>query len=857
MRGKPSEFLNNGYSRRFIIALLGMLAASGLVGTGLVLYGARGQNQGAIEASAKLAQTALNVKQREIARNLQDYAERKDFQAQLANGIDREWASKDGNLGSNIFASLGYEMAFVIGPDRTTRYAVLEGRPLNLDAFVAIPNGLHELVERSSGRSMPEVGLLRSGPHVLLVAAAAIHSPSDAAGGAARPMILVFAKRLNGPLLTRIGSDYLLNRLRLKAGDESDLGASLALRAPDGAELGQVTWIPARPGDENLRLVLPPMGIAFLVFAVLAALAYGYSRRSNAKLQASAQTIDAFADTLQRSEARFRDVAEASSDWIWECDRDLRLVFVSSRFHEVTGLDDAAAIGMPLDAFFRIDGAGEVWLRPAGSGPLDHSVRDLRYSYEDASGRTRIGRVSARSVIGDDGTWAGYRGTATDITNEVEAQARAAHLSLHDTLTGLANRALFRERLEIALASHRLEHSRAAVLYLDLDHFKEVNDTLGHAAGDLLLQQVAERLNGCVRPNDTVARLGGDEFVVIQQAFVQPLDAIALARQILETLQVPYALAGREYRLGVSIGIAVPDEDGQSAEALLKNADTALYVAKDGGRGTAQLYEAHMGLEREARRTLEMDLAQALERDQFELHYQPLVALEDDRIIGVEALLRWRHPTRGLVAPGEFIPLAEETDLIVPIGEWVLRTACRQAAEWVDIVIAVNLSPIQFLHHDIVSLVARVLTETGLPPNRLELEVTEGVLLRDTATARETLVRLKALGVRIAMDDFGTGYSSLGYLHSFPFDKIKIDKSFIADLSGDKSNAIVRSVIGLGQSLNMTITAEGVETAEQAAFLREEGCQQVQGYYFGRPVPAAQLISIEMQPKLPETEAAA
>ncbi|WP_244977926.1 bifunctional diguanylate cyclase/phosphodiesterase [Aureimonas jatrophae] len=833
-----------------------MLAASGLVGTTLVFYGARSQNQSAIEASAKLAQTALNVKQREIARNLQDYVEREDFQAHFGNRFDSDWASQDGNLGANIFASLGYEMAFVVGPDNTTRYAVVEGRSLNLDAFVAIPNGLRELVERGASRSLPEVGLLRSGPEILLVAASAIRSSKGGVDAATRPMVLVFAKRLNGPLLTRIGSDYLLNRLRLMSGDTGDLGASLALRSPDGTVLGHVTWIPSRPGDENLALVLPPMGAAFLVFAVLAALAYGYSRRSNARLRSSARTIDAFAETLQRSEARFRDVAEASSDWIWECDRDLRLVFVSSRFREVTGLEDAAAIGMPLDAFFRIDAADGGWMRPEGVDHLEHAVRDLRYSYEDAHGRTRIGRVSARSVTGDDGRWAGYRGTATDITNEVEAQARAKHLSLHDTLTGLANRALFRERLDVALESHRLEHSRAAVLYLDLDHFKDVNDTLGHAAGDLLLQQVAERLNGCVRPNDTVARLGGDEFVVIQQAFTQPLDATVLARQILNALQAPYALTGREHRLGVSIGIAVPDENSQTADVLLKHADIALYVAKEGGRGAAQLYETHMGLEREARRTLETDLAQALERNQFELYYQPLVALEDERIIGVEALLRWRHPERGMVSPAEFIPLAEETDLIVPLGEWVLRTACRQAAEWTDVVIAVNLSPVQFMHRDIVPLIERILSETGLKPERLELEITEGVLLRDAASARETLNRLKALGVRIAMDDFGTGYSSLGYLNSFPFDKIKIDKSFISDLSVEKSNAIVRSVIGLGQSLNMVITAEGVETLEQAVFLRGEGCQQVQGYFFGRPVPVNQLAFMAGQQISASTEAA-
>jgi diguanylate cyclase (GGDEF)-like protein/PAS domain S-box-containing protein len=806
------------------------------VGTSLVVIGARNQNQAAIQASEKLAETALAVKRREISRNIKDYVERADFRQRFDGSIDTAWAAEDGNLGSNIFASLGYEMALVLSTEGNLRYAVVEGKPVPLDVLKALPDGLKEFVVTAATRSMPEVGLLQSGADILLVAAARLHDRASDDVQTSDPQVLVFTKKLNGPLLTRIGSDYLLNRFRLRASDDADLGASLPLRSPKGDTIGYVTWIPERPGDDHMRFVLPPMGASFVVFTILAGMTYRYSRRANARLKASAITIDGYAETLQQSEARFRDVAEASSDWIWECDRDLRLVFVSSRFEEVTGLNDKAAIGQPLDTFFRVDPALAGWLRPSGE-PSEDVIRDLRYSYEDAEGRTRVGRVSARAIWSENGGWSGYRGTATDITAEVEAHARAEHLSLHDTLTGLPNRSLFRAKLDRAIDRHRMGEAALAVLCLDLDHFKDVNDTYGHAAGDLLLEEVSARLLSCVRDDDTVARLGGDEFAVVQLGIAQPFDAITLSRRILEALSAPYEVSGREHVLGVSIGICAPDGD-QAADLVLRNADIALYDAKQSGRGAARVYEAHMGLDREVRLGLEQDLKRALELAQFELHYQPLVALRDESILGVEALVRWHHPIRGLVAPGDFIPLAEETGLIVALGEWVLRTACAQATRWPEIVIAVNLSPVQFAQRDIVAMVDQVLRDTGLEPTRLELEITEGVLMRDGVAARDTLNRLKALGVRIAMDDFGTGYSSLGTLNSFPFDKIKIDRSFIADLSAQKSNAIVRSVIGLGQSLDMKITAEGVETEEQAAFLRREGCEQVQGYLFGRPMSA-------------------
>ena len=535
-------------------------------------------------------------------------------------------------------------------------------------------------------------------------------------------------------------------------------------------------------------------------------------------------------------------MAEASSDWIWECDTDLRLIYLSTRFSQVTGISAASVLGRSIEQFFFSDADTDGWSKLIEGTHGQASFRDLRCCYRDAKAHVHVCRLAGRPITGTDGGFIGYRGTATDITQEVEAQARANHLALHDSLTGLPNRVLFRERLEQALMRDAAERSRVAILCLDLDHFKEVNDTLGHGAGDLLLEELAIRLKSCVRPTDTVARLGGDEFAVIQVGVNQPVEVGALSRRIMEMVRVPFKIDDQELYVGVSIGVALPEGEADDPERLLKNADIALYRAKQAGRGTTRFFEAHMDLELQARKALEYDLRQASLKNELEVFYQPLIDVDSKEVTAVEALIRWRHPTRGLVSPIDFIPMAEETGLIIPIGEWVLRTACKQVLEWPNLRVAVNLSPIQFRNRDLVQTVKQVLAETGLAPERLELEITESILINDTQAALVILSALKEIGVNIAMDDFGTGYSSLGYLNSFPFDKIKIDRSFISTISDtDKSTAIVKSVISLGRSLSMITTAEGVETSEQSRFLRQEGCTEVQGYFFGRPVPASEL----------------
>jgi diguanylate cyclase (GGDEF)-like protein len=431
------------------------------------------------------------------------------------------------------------------------------------------------------------------------------------------------------------------------------------------------------------------------------------------------------------------------------------------------------------------------------------------------------------------------------LAEQRRSEAQITHLAHHDSLTGLANRILLRTRLDEAVA--RAQRGDAcAVLCLDLDHFKDVNDTLGHPVGDRLLQVVTARILAEVRDQDTVARLGGDEFAIVQTGVRHPRGAAMLAQRLVETLGTPFDLDGHHVIVGVSIGIAIAPEDGPDPDQLLRNADMALYRAKAAGRGAFRFFEAEMNDDAQLRRSLQLDLRRAIEAEEFELFYQPQVRLKTRRISGFEALLRWRHPERGLVMPERFIPLAEETGLIIPLGEWALRQACTLAAGWPGREkVAVNLSPVQFASLRLVPAVAEALAQSGLDPARLELEITETVMLRDTTATLATLHRLKALGVSIALDDFGTGYSSLSYLQRFPFDKVKIDKSFVKNLAETRtSGAIVRAIVSLCTALEMTTTAEGVETEAQYLSLAALGCTEAQGYLFSQPCPASDLAYI-------------
>lgn len=439
----------------------------------------------------------------------------------------------------------------------------------------------------------------------------------------------------------------------------------------------------------------------------------------------------------------------------------------------------------------------------------------------------------------------GWLTTQEDITERRRSEDRIAHLAHYDVLTDLPNRVFFRAQLEEAL--ERVERGeRIAVLYIDVDEFKSVNDTLGHPVGDELLKVIADRLRGCVRKTDIVARLGGDEFAIIQSALKDPAEATELVARIHEAIRVPHDCVGHLVAADASIGIALAPEDGTEIDELLRNADLAMYGAKADGRRTYRFFEPGMDARVKELRALELDLREAIANGGFDIHYQPVINLRDNVVTGCEALLRWHHPKLGMVSPAQFIPIAEDTGLINQLGEWVLNTACAQAATWPDYIkVAVNVSPVQFRSRTLALKVAAALASSGLSANRLELEITEAVLIRDDEVALATLHELKQLGVCIALDDFGTGYSSLSYLHRFPFDKIKIDRSFIKDIAeSDGSSPIVQAVVSIAAARRMTTTAEGVEIERQREILRKLDCTEMQGYLFSPAVPAGEIVRL-------------
>ncbi len=477
----------------------------------------------------------------------------------------------------------------------------------------------------------------------------------------------------------------------------------------------------------------------------------------------------------------------------------------------------------------------------ANYGRIDSQVHEL------ADGR--IVNVSQRFMANG---WRVF--THEDITERRRSEAKIVHMALHDALTDLPNRVLFNERLEHALTRVR-RGEVVAVHLLDLDHFKTVNDTLGHSAGDKLLKMVTQRLHALVRETDTIARMGGDEFAILQVAISHPADATALALRVIEAASAPYDIDGHQVIIGASIGLAVGPTDGDSPDQLIRNADLALYRAKGDGRGTYRFFGPEMDAQMHTRRVMEHDLRKALPAGQFELYYQPVIDLRRDEISGVEALIRWRHPDKGIILPGAFIPVAEEIGFIIPLGEWTIRQACLTASRWVgETRVAVNLSPAQFRNRDFVQVVVSALAASGLAADRLELEITESTLLQDSEATLSTLYQLRALGVRIAMDDFGTGYSSLSYLQSFPFDKIKIDRSFIKDIAeGVGSLNIVRAVTAMARGLGMETTAEGVETKEQLETVRAEGCTEMQGFLFSQPMPASEIEQLLLTRRTPQS----
>jgi diguanylate cyclase (GGDEF)-like protein len=547
-------------------------------------------------------------------------------------------------------------------------------------------------------------------------------------------------------------------------------------------------------------------------------------------------------ETLRVTNFQFDTAINNMSQGLCFFDSDHRLIVCNDRFVEIYNIPaERVHAGMKLTEIvdLRIEAGSfpamtrEEYIRWRNDVAISNEAKDSTVELQD--GRTI--KIRHRPMPGG-----GWVATHEDITEQRQSEVKIEYMAHHDSLTDLANRVLLNDRLEQALGRVQREEL-VAVHHLDLDQFKAVNDTFGPPCGDKLLRIVAERLRGLVGETDTIARMGGDEFVIVQAIIADPAEATSLAQGVIDALSEPYDIDGQQAVIGVSIGISVGPGDGSNPDKLLRNADLALYRAKSDGRGTLRFFEPAMDLQMQTRRVMEQDLRKALPAGEFELHYQPVVNLASNEISGLEALIRWNHPTKGLISPATFIPLAEEIGFIVPLGEWVIRQACATAAQWPDdLHVAVNISAIQFRHPGLMQVIVGALAASGLSPTRLEIEITETVLLHNREATLAVLHQLRELGIRIAMDDFGTGYSSLTYLQSFPFDKIKIDRSFVKNVTENSSSLnIVRAVAALANGMGMTATAEGVETTEQLDRIASEGCTEMQGFLFSRPLPAAEI----------------
>jgi diguanylate cyclase (GGDEF)-like protein/PAS domain S-box-containing protein len=541
------------------------------------------------------------------------------------------------------------------------------------------------------------------------------------------------------------------------------------------------------------------------------------------------------------------EIIDNAGEGIVVYDRELRYVLWNRFMEELTGLKERDVVGRPaLEIFPHLRDQQVDEMLQRGLAGETVSTPDIHYYIPSTSRRGWVSSVY-RPHLDENGAVIGVIGLVRDITGRKTAEQQVEYQAYHDALTGLANRRLFHEHLSLALALAQRLHKFVAVLFLDLDHFKVVNDSLGHSVGDELLNHVARRLKGCVREGDTVARVGGDEFTIVIQDLSSRDEAGIVASKVLHAIAEPMEVSGHRLYVTTSIGITLYPEDGEDAEALLKNADTAMYKAKAQGRNTYQMASRELSRTTQERMAVENGLHLALEGGEFELLYQSQIDVETMDVVGMEALLRWVHPERGVILPEEFIGVAEDRGLILPIGEWVIREACREARRFRQegqpfFRVAVNISPRQFRDPALPSIVQSAIAEAGIDPRMLELEITENVAMEDVELTMSTLAQFRASGVTIAIDDFGTGHSSLSYLKRFPIDALKIDKGFVADLPDKfEDAAIVSSVISLANGLGLRVVAEGVETKEQLDFLRENGCREVQGFYFSYPVAAHEI----------------
>ncbi|CNL48526.1 bifunctional diguanylate cyclase/phosphodiesterase [Yersinia kristensenii] len=837
------------FAKRALRTMVLLVGAIIIIAAAGIIYLATQLNEQAESNSRFLLEKAWETRQKSIKTRIKDNAFWGDAYEHLHVTVDPDWAFVSQNLGPSLYKNFGYEGVFVIDGQGKTRYSVINGQLVNIDLQDWLSENITPFIDsvrRQAEKQDAATKIISIAGVPAIVAAAALTTGNDPRikPVAGPPSVLVFTNILTQTELNVLGENYGIHQLRT-ARDKKDAVSSPSMQlsskdlAPNDKNAVTLHWNQHMPGAQLLNILLPLLALIALILWLSG---WWILRRALSE----AHTADENKVALIASEERFRHMAEAATDWLWETDANLRITYLSQRFSTITGLSVERWLGRNLDSLLNCDHIPlRSWLQHTH---LTESRNELQCTYFSAKGDKRICRVYAKPIIKSDEN-IGFRGTVSDITQEIEAQERIQHLSLHDSLTGLPNRMRMKEFLESKLRNLTAAPHPLVILNVDLDKFKPVNDTFGHIAGDQVLHQVSERLRSCLRDQDLVARQGGDEFILIITGLSSIKEIEDLCTRVIDRIESPYIINDQDIFISASIGIALAPQDSMQAEELLRFADIAMYEAKNSGRNRWSFYSSEMNDRLMQRSELERFLRQAIKHNEFNLYYQPRYRIAGTKLTGAEALVRWNHPVLGLLMPDQFIALAEETGLITAISDWTMLQACQDAATWpASLIVSVNISAIEFRSQHLIERVRQVLRQTGLPSHRLELEITERIMIEDADGAFKTMTALKALGVRLSMDDFGTGYSSLNYLRRFPFDGLKIDKSFIDELTQSREGqSIVEGIINLGHALSMTVTAEGVETTEQLEHLQTLMCDEVQGYLLGKPMKLNELLNITHQ----------
>lgn len=844
------------FTRRILISLSLLLSFVMLMAMLMVIGIAWRQNQDSIRQESFLLHNAWKDSRQSILTDIRDYAFWGEAWNRLHLTVDTVWAFDQQNFGPGLYSEYHYEGVFVVDGEGRTRYAVINGKlsDLPLESWLgihAVPLIKHARALAGDESGMTQNAMIGSTPAI--VAAAPISTGKVPGLGTmpGPPSVMVFVNLFTPEKLKAFGISVGVENARIPNGAEDAFESPLLNEdVPDDSPI-VIRWDSLQPGG-NLLFFLLPMLFGVAIIIGLAARRVIKQAMNNAVLsdERFTQLIQSQRE-LAASESRFRDVAETASDWIWETNAQGILTYLSQRFAAVTHFDVAHLLGKSIDEVLQHDEQRvSDWIFQQRADGLRHALRCYSVT---ALGATRICSLIANPVTLN-GQIIGYRGTVSDITLEVEAQAKIHYLSQHDALTGLPNRLYMSEFLLSRLQAQPTLERPLVLISLDLDNFKPINDTWGHAAGDCVLNEVSHRLRSVLKAGDLVSRQGGDEFILIVSGLAGEEEISACCRELLQEIRRPFSLGQHDAFIGASLGIALAPKDAMQADELLRLADIALYKSKHEGRNRWTWYTPEMAEQLIHRREMERNLRKAIVGDELRLFYQPRYDLQKGQVEGAEALLRWEHPPTGLIMPDRFIPLAEETGLIIDISTWVLNRACSDAMSWPEpMYVSVNISPVEFRSGLLPSRVAAALNNSGLPAGRLELEITENITLENPQSALKVMQALKLLGVRLTVDDFGAGCSSLGYLKTFPFDGMKMDRSYMNGFPhSPQALSIVEGIIGLGKAFSLTVTAEGIETREQLQELQAIACEEGQGYYLGRPMPVERFRLLLNEPLKPE-----